>query len=164
MGDLSHYDRDDPTFVRDLLQSEQHVDIVARWLYGSGYNPVVPPISVRDDPNNMRAFADGGDIFVGQSRIECKQRGLRFTCARDFPYRTIIVDVAHAWDNANPKPHLYVLTDVPIVHCVVVRSKTSTRWIRTQKRDWQKRRDRCFYECPIVHCEFYAMHHETIKL
>ena len=158
------YDRDDPTFVQDLLRSDVHVDLIARWLFGSGYDPVVPPLRVRDAPENMRQYADAGDIFVGNHRIECKQRGLRFTGLSDFPYPTIIVDAAHCWDNADTKPFCYMLTDKKIESCVVVRASTYPFWCKTNKYDAAKHRHRAFYECPIGRCEIYHMGDETIRL
>jgi hypothetical protein len=154
MSDLSSYERDDPDFVRDLMASNPHVEKVAAWLRSKGHEAVVRPIQVRDKVENMSKFADDGDIYIGDRRVEVKRRGLRFTCADDFPYPTVIVDVAHAWDRADPKPEAYILTNEAATHCMIIRDQTSMHWRRVTKMDRFKKRERTFLECPIEHALF----------
>jgi len=154
MTDLSHYDRDDPGFVGDLRASQKHVQIIAEWLRAKGLTVDILPTRIRPDVHQMSDYADDGDILVSKDggqkyRVEVKQRKLRFTSIDDFPYSSIIVDVAHTWDRADPKPAAYILTNIDITAAIVIKAKTSDQWVRTQKWDRFKKRNRTFLECPV---------------
>ena len=160
--DLSQYDRDDPNFVRDLQASQKHVQIVAAWLISKGLTVDVLPIKIRPDVNQMNEYADDGDILVSKyngkkHRVEVKQRKLKFTSIHDFPYPSIIIDVAHTWDRADPKPAAYILTNIDTTVAIVIKSKTSNKWIRKQKWDRFKKRNRIFLECPVSFGEFHRI-------
>jgi len=161
MENLKQYEIDDPNFVDDLKKSDSHVAKVVKWLQGKGITARKQPIKIRDKVENMSAFSDDGDIFIdwqgGEERVEAKQRHINFTSENDFPYGTIIVDAAHNWDNANPKPRFYILTNDAVTHCCVVKGSTYDNWIRVKKWDRFKKRDRWFLECPVGCAKFYSM-------
>ena len=146
----------DPTFEQDLQDSNDHVWRVAQWLQGRGMPSAVNPVWVRPSVDQRVEFADGGDITMLQ-RVEVKHRFIDFTSAEDFPYKTIIVDVSHTWDNARPKAYMYVLTNKEITHCCIVKSSTRKYWEKLRKFDSRVNREREFYECPIEYCRFMAM-------
>jgi hypothetical protein len=143
------YDRLDPTFERDLEESKLAVSVAAKWLSSKGYPVVVRPTFVRPDASKMSDFSDDGDIEIIQ-RVEVKRRqSLTFSSKEDFPYQTLIVDVAHAYDNARPKPYMYMIFNKEMTDCLLVECRTFHKWIKTTKYDRHRNRDRTFYECPI---------------
>jgi len=161
MVSLKSYEENDPDFVEDLKRSDKHVDKVVAWLKAKGIHAVKRPLRIREKIEEMSKFSDKGDIEAvvngSLQRIEAKQRFIKFTSKEDFPYDTIIVDVAHAWEKANPKPMAYILTNRSCTVCLVVSTKTSDRWIKKKRWDSKKRRMRVFYECPIELTKFHRM-------
>ena len=156
---LKQYDIDDPTFKADLKESIPYVWLAAHWFHAKGYDVTVPAVKVRDKVENMRAFRDGGDLYLnGKHRIEIKRRpDINFTSKKNFPYRTIIVDVAHCWDEADPKPEAYLIFNKSASHAFVVRGKTCEYWKKLEKWDTKKKRNRWFYECSLEHVEIRDM-------
>lgn len=77
--------------------------------------------------------------------------------AEDYPYPTVIVDAAHCWDKADPKPLAYLILDCSLTCCAVVAGGTSGRWRRTRRLDRQKGRDRDFYEADLALAQFAAL-------
>jgi hypothetical protein len=152
-----NYDEQDPTFVADLLESADYVWIVAKWMSQLGYDVRIPATKIRPSATEMAKYADNGDLFItkngAEKRIEVKRRpDLHFQEPKDFPYPTIIVDAAHCFDNAVPKPDTYVILNSKATHAITI-SVASTRnlWQLTQKYDRFKKRNRLFYECPMLH-------------
>ena len=150
---LSSYEVNDPTFINDLKLSDTHVSKVKVWLETFGYYVVKPDIRVRDKVENMSEFSDEGDLFIVEGdtrhRIEVKRRLINFSNIHPFPYKTIIVDVAHCWERADPKPLMYILTNKDDTWCYVVTKNTANEWIKTSRWDTKKKRNRNFFECPI---------------
>lgn len=166
MTDLNHYEKYDSSFVQDLKDSDKHVDIVAKWLQEKlikhNLKVIKKRIKIRKKIEDMSKFSDDGDLEIHHpdgriERIEVKRRFINFTNKYDFPYPTIFVDVAHTWERANPKPSGYILTNSKCTVCAIVRSRTSKRWIKTNKYDNKKKRYRKFYECPKEYIEFVSM-------
>lgn len=162
MGNLDRYERDDPTFAADLKSSDAAVIRVALWLRRCYSNHVhLPPLRVRPTVEEMAEYGDGGDLFISKDgvswkRIEVAVRALAFTSAKDFPYRSIIVDAAHRWDRADPKPYAYIRLNKAVTHAAIISAATAEHWKRTTRRDAGKQRDRTFLECPIEHVQFVA--------
>lgn len=153
------YDEEDPTFVDDLLESAQYVNIVADWLRGLGHDVRVNPVRVRPSPNKMSNYADDGDILLDDKyRIEVKRRpDIHFSSVSDFPYNTIIVDAAHCWDRARAKPSAYFILNSDATTAILVRGNTRKSWLKVKRYDRQKHRWRWFYECPLGLCEERAI-------
>lgn len=161
MYDLAHYEQNDATFIDDLKESQQYVWRAAQWLSTLGYNVTVRPVQIRPHVGQMSEYADSGDLEIIQ-RVEVKRRpSLRFTCREDYPYPTAIVDVAHTWDNARPKPYAYIVFNGDASACLVIKGATSRHWVKTVKHDRAKSRERTFYECPVEYCQFYQMQGES---
>jgi hypothetical protein len=149
-------DDSDPTFVSDLRDSQAAVWRVARWLSGRGNNVTVRPVRVRPTTADIQDYGDSGDLEIIQ-RLEVKQRALAFTSAADYPFSTVIVDVAHTWDRAQPKPVAYVILNNAGTVAAVVHARTFPRWRKVTKHDQAKGRDRTFYECPLSCVKFLAI-------
>lgn len=147
------YDAIDPGFPEDLRASNESVWAAARILQEKGHMVAIPPQVCRDKSENMAEFGDSGDLMLIQ-RVEVKHRQLEFTCAEDFPYSTIIVDVAHAWDRADPKPVFYMIFNASKTHLAIVRKESSAHWERVTKHDSKRHRERTFYECPVRFARF----------
>jgi hypothetical protein len=144
-------ERDDPGFVKDLKESETTVWIVARFFQQRGENVTVRGRRIRDDAKDRHEFADRGDLEIQGRRVEVKRRGIPFTGPSDFPFPSIIVDVAHTWDNADPKPALYMIVNQAGTVAARVNGSTHPTWTTKSRYDGRLSRERLFYECPIDH-------------
>jgi len=146
------YQKNDPTFVKDLKESHQHVQKVAGWLQEHGLDAQVQELKIRGEVQEMRKFADNGDIYIGEHRIEVKQRRVKFTGPDDFPYPTVFVDVAHTWKRALREgcvPFAYIITNKDSTSALVVFGDTHEEWQLIEKWDRAKKRKRKFLEAPI---------------
>jgi hypothetical protein len=152
----SRLDVDDPTFAEDLLYSHGVVLLVARFLGARGHSVHIPGLRIRPDVSHLSDYADGGDLFVCQ-RVEVKQRRFDFSGRGNYPYQTVTVDVAHAWDRANPKPAAYYIVNHDGTHAAIVRASTASKWVKVSKTDRQKNRVRQFYECPLELVSFVEL-------
>lgn len=150
---MNNLDVTDPTFVSDLKASNNAVWVVARWLQQGGEHVVVRAQYVRDSCENRMAYSDQGDIEV-LAKFEVKHRQIEFTDAADYPYPTVIVDVMHSWDNAQPKPYYYIITNKAMTHAAIVDCRTSHLWSKERLKDTHAGRERDFYMCPKEHCEW----------
>lgn len=161
MTRLENIEKNDPHFVKDLKKSDLHVKKVIKWLKEKGFDAKRKPHGVREKIEDMSKFSDDGDIEVTvdgkKERFEAKQRFLKFSSKKTFPYKTLIVDTAHTWDRANPKPKAYVITNDICSCCFVVKTETFKYWIKKRRWDSKKKRMRTFYECPIEHAKFHKM-------
>ena len=156
MAGLADYEKNDPGFVQDLIDSQESVLLAAKWLLNRGFRVTVNPTKIRPSVDKMSEYSDGGDLEISE-RVEVKARSISFTCKEDFPFPTIIVDVAHAWDKASPKPALYLLFNKDKTHIAIVKRSTSSKWVKSEKADKLKGRSRSFYECPISLVEFCSV-------
>lgn len=149
MVSLSNYDATDPTFVDDLAKSQESVSVVSKWLVSLGYPVVVRPTFVRPSAEDAMDFSDCGDLEIIQ-RVEVKRRHIAFTSKDDFPYKTVFVDVCHAFDKAHPKPFAYVILNEQMTYAFIVDVKSTKKlWSRVATMDTGKHRERTFYQCPI---------------
>ena len=152
---FDHYEKYDPNFGNDLENSTKYVWVAAKLLSNMGYNVTVKCTKLRPSVEEMAEYSDDGDLEINQ-RVEVKHRPkLTFTCQDDFPYETVIVDVAHTWDSAKPKPMGYFIFNADASAYLVVKGDTSKDWIKVKKYDKAKNREREFYECHKSLCKFY---------
>ena len=151
----SRLDSIDPTFTQDFSESHSAVLVVAQWLATKGYDVTVPAPRVRPSATHRRKYADHGDLMV-HKRLEVKHRkNLSFTCMNDYPYPTILVDVCHSWDNANPKAEAYVILDVDMSHAAIVLGTTAGQWQREEL--YSRNRMRMHYVCDKSLCTFVTI-------
>jgi hypothetical protein len=150
----------DPTFVDDLEASQEAVWHVARWLSNTFKQQVsVRPVHIRPDDqlDERMKYSDEGDLQIIK-RVEVKERkGITFTSLKDFPFKEVIVDVIHSYDNAVIKPYMYVILSADHKYCLVVPSSTRSSWRGEMIMDEHAGRKRGFYLCPINLCTCYAM-------
>jgi hypothetical protein len=154
---FSKYEKEDPNFISDLRESKKSVEVVADWLRSLGKKVNIFEVKERPSVEKMAEYADDGDLEIvdelnGSKRIEVKHRkSLKFSGLKDFPYKTIIVDVCHTFDNADPKPYAYVILNDTMTTALIVTTSSSEYWKKVSKRDRFKNRIRYFYECPVEH-------------
>lgn len=155
--DIKHYEEHDPEFVKDLTESQHYVWRAAQWLSGMGYNVTVRPVKIRPDAKQMGEYGDDGDLEIIQ-RVEVKRRqNMEFTSKETYPFSTVIVDVAHTWDKANPKPYAYIIFNKWATACLIVKGSTFAHWKKVAKHDALRNRERSFYECPKDYCQFFTL-------
>lgn len=158
--DPSHYAENDPTFLQDLERSKEAVERTAVWLRSFGYTVNVQPVRVRPDESQMAAYSDNGDLAVVH-RVEVKRLSTAFTSAEDFPYPFVIVDTAHAWDKARPKPLTYFIWNTAMTSVIIIDSHTRPQWQEKELLDAGKKRMRRFYLCPKALARFVKVRHES---
>ena len=151
----------DPTFTEDLALSQEAVWLAARILNKLGIPAVPTPLRVRPTPEERNQYADSGDITIVQN-VETKQRfSVSFTCAEDYrgkngtKYDTVMVDVAHHFDQAHPKPWGYMIFNEDMSAWAWVPGSTHRKWIK--KTLPMRGRQRTCYFCPIGLCKFYRV-------
>lgn len=143
----------DPTFVADLKESDRVVDLLRADLEAQGFPVRKPELRIRSESDarsgRIRQWADDGDLFVGDHRIEVKQRvRMEFgEDGKDYPYPTVFVDVCHAFDRADPKPFAYVFFDAKCENRFVLFPGDGD-FVRVTKWDRFRKRERNFYEAP----------------
>lgn len=154
MNNLQKFEVDDASFVSDLKSSQRTVWRAAQHLNEKGHNVTIRPLKIRPCVEEMNSYSDMGDIEIIQ-RVEVKKRNdIDFKSVSDFPYPSIIVDVAHTWDNAFPKPIAYMIFNASETGYILVKKNTFNSWKKIEKFDRFKKRKRTFYECPLSLCEF----------
>jgi len=126
---------DHQRFKKHLEDSKDGVWQVARWLTELGYPTQVNPTTVTPSYEERLNFVDGGDIYISQ-RIEVKALSASFTCADDWVFGDkFIVCAKHSFDNAKPKPFMYVYLNKERTHVAIVKSDTRSQWYVEQRKD-----------------------------
>lgn len=142
-------DKTDPTFVDDLRRSQRWPVVIAHWFQKRGFDVIIRGQRIRPSADERFAFADGGDLHVLQ-RIEVKHRpDIDFDSVESFPYDEIIVDVAHSWDKARPKPFAYFIVNASGTGAFIVYGRFEREWRRGRCFDNHAGREREFLYCPM---------------
>ena len=152
---------DDYRFKKNLMNSQEAVWDVARWLQSRGNAVTVNPTFVAPDHSQWKDYADNGDLFITQ-RIEVKHRGVDFTCADDWPYSDFMVCAKHAWDRALQKPYAFIYLNKSKTHVAIVKGETHKTWTHEKRTD--SRYDRMtqeFYFCDVSHVAFMPFQIKT---
>lgn len=156
-------EKNDPHFVADLQNSREALWRAARWLGDhGGFEVIVPALKIRPSADAASQFSDDGDLFIcgkgrDRERIEVKRRGFAFTGCGDYPFSSVIVDAAHIWDKADPKPFAYLILNQPMTVCAVVKGETFHQWKAVRRMDRYKNREREFYEAPLSCVSFHRL-------
>jgi hypothetical protein len=149
---------DTQRFKNHLEDSKEGVWQVARWLTDLGYPTQVNPTFVSPSYEERLNFLDGGDIYISQ-RIEVKALSASFTCKEDWQFRDkFIVCAKHSFDNAKPKPFMYIYLNKDKTHIAIVKSDSRKHWFVETKKD--KRYDdvtQDFYLCPLEYIKFVRL-------
>ena len=146
-------------FAQDIIKSQAPTYTLANWWDSRGVAVYLPhfgevptnPLS-KPDPNRI---PDGGkDLLIGRNRqrVEVKhRRDMTFTTVEQFPFPTVIVDVAHKINNDGPAS-LYCFVNGPMTHCLFLRtSRTQQFWTQGRQMDHRIGRERPYYYCSTRH-------------
>ncbi len=144
----------DAAFLNRLRESQQFTTLAAHILSGMGYPVTIRPVFERPDVMKRAEYADNGDLEIIQT-VEVKHRQeLDFTCREDYPYPTIIVDMASSYDKKRPKPLMYIIFNSQATHYALVMCRTVRQWRRVRRRSGLNGVTSDYYECPINLVEF----------
>ena len=148
------YDKEDPTFKKDIELSKVAVDKAARFLSNNGFQVLIEPTFIRDDIKNASKYSDGGDLKV-MMPVEIKHRPkLIFSKEKGFSYKTIIIDACHIFDKHKIKPIYYIIYNSDYTSMIFINVRdTFEDWINVEKYDRYKNRKRKFYEVDISKCQ-----------
>jgi hypothetical protein len=139
-------------FLRDLGASYGPVFDVACWLKGLGYDPLITPPQTRLR-ENYKQF-DQGDIVISQ-RIEVKCRDLDFTCAEDYRFPTVFVDVKeNLADEYLRMVWAYVIVNKQQTHAALLRTSDRDKWIEFRGHDNRANLPRTWLTCPKEYAWF----------
>lgn len=154
-GDLSNYERDDPTFSHDLRESHSTSLLVAQWLQMRGHDVIVYGHHERPSVEQMAEYNDGGADIAILHKMDVKRRpSMHFTCLSDFDKPTIFVTGVHTYDRARVKPWAYINVNAQGTHAAIVMGSTAKFWTKGEVYDKKKKRVRHNYECPKEHLQF----------
>ncbi len=146
----------DPDFIKDLLNSDRATWIVAQNLRLNGYTISLPPINIRPNTTLIKQYGDSGDLLVGSNVIEVKQRpDIDFNNLQEFPYKTIIIDVKHHYDNLKTPPLYYVICNSNLTGAIIVSNKTRNKWTESTRWDNKRKRSRTFYLVELDYCNYW---------
>jgi len=149
-----HLDLSDPTFIEDLKRSKFAVEVAGAYWQAKGYRVEIPETRIRPDPSVRMDYSDNGDLIV-RAVAEVKRRGFNFKSIEDFRYPSIIVDVCHKFDDAHPKPFVYMILSSDMTGMIVVPvAATMEYWTKKVRKDNHAGRERSFYECPLSVCRY----------
>jgi hypothetical protein len=148
------YDKEDPTFKKDIELSKVAVDKAARFLSNNGFQVLIEPTFIRDSIKNASEYSDGGDLKV-MMPVEIKHRPkLNFSKEKGFSYKTIIIDACHIFDKHKIKPIYYIIYNSDYTSMIFINVRdTFEDWINVEKYDRYKNRNRKFYEVDISKCQ-----------
>jgi len=144
----------DEEFIKDLNRSRYAVNKFAALQQQKGIQIWLPPEQTRPDSSQRMDYADNGDLMV-QMRIEHKAISLNFTCRKDFPKDSIIVDEKYKYDSKSHMPLLmYVLESSNKTHAAVVYSVTRDKWETRDIFDKRQNRNCTMYMCSKRYVRF----------
>lgn len=144
----------DAAFLNRLRDSKQYATLAAHILSGMGYPVTIRPVFERPDVRQRADYADHGDLEIIQV-VEVKHRQeLHFTSREDYPFKTIIVDMASSYDAKRPKPVMYMIFNSEATHYALVMCRTFKQWRKRSKLNSLNNVTSDYYECPINLVEF----------
>lgn len=151
----------DAQFIAALSASDQCVSAVAAWLARHKRDVLVRPLIIRPSFDSRMEYLDEGDIEI-RMRVEVKHRDMDFTCAADFPYRTVIVGEKHKVERI-PLGRWwgYVHVNRAMTHACIIFPHTAKYWITTTKYDRKDRGTLTFLECPTERTWFVKIGEES---
>ena len=126
---------DDRKFAKHLIESQDAVWQVARWLQSKGNAVTVNPTFITPSHDQWEDYADSGDLLITQ-RIEVKRLSASFTCKEDWPFKDkFIVCAKHAWDRALQKPYAFIYLNKEQTHIAVLKGDTHKSWTHSKRTD-----------------------------
>lgn len=121
-------------FLKHLEESREAVSFVADWLRGFGLEVKPGESSVAKEAKDWKDHVDSGDLFVKQ-RVEVKKLSRCFT-TRHWPFGCkFMVCAKHSYDNAVPKPHMYVIVSDDYGCIAIAKSSEQSSWFVEKRKD-----------------------------
>jgi hypothetical protein len=128
-------DRDHSRFVDHLNQSRHGVWLVADWLNRRGMDVTVTANSVSKGYEDRMDHVDSGDLYINQ-RVEVKSLSAEFTGKDNWPFgKELIVCAKHSYDNATPKPYMYMLLSKDKTHAIIIMGRNHKKWTVKKYKD-----------------------------
>lgn len=128
-------DRDHSRFVDHLNQSRHGVWLVADWLNRKGMDVTITANSVSKGYEDRMDHVDSGDLYINQ-RVEVKSLSAEFTCKDNWPFgKELIVCAKHSYDNATPKPYMYMLLSKDKTHAIIIMGRNHKKWTVKKYKD-----------------------------
>jgi len=143
----------DTQFLTDLESSRSNVWRFASIQKAAGVDIVINPATTRPDATVRSDHADDGDMEL-RVRVEHKVRNIDFTCAGDFPYKTLIVAEVYSIERQKAKPFVYVIESKCGQYAAVVHSRSMHKWTKVRRWDAAQGRECEFYEAPLESVRF----------
>lgn len=137
-------------FLNHLDQSQVGVWLIANWLSNRGNSVTINPTTKAKTHDEWKDNVDSGDIYISQ-RVEVKSLSASFTSANDWPFGgKFIVCAKHSYDNAKPKPYMYVYLNKEKTHVAIVSNGSYRKWYVESRVD-SRYNDvvQEFYFCPL---------------
>ena len=153
---------DNRRFVQHLNASQQAVWEIAQWLSAKGKVVTIPPTKVTPSYEERMNFVDEGDIYMSDKlgdegqRVEVKHLGTQFTGAEDWKFGDhFMVCARHSYDNAVPKPYLYIYLSKEKTHIATLKGDTHAQWtVKTYKDKRYQDMTQEFYIAPTSILKF----------
>lgn len=132
---MSSKERDHARFVKHLNESKEGVWLVANWLNTKGFDVTVTANGVSKGYEDRMDFVDSGDLYINQ-RVEVKSLSAEFTSKDNWPFgKELIVCAKHSYDNAIPKPYMYVLLSKDKTHAIFIMGRDHSKWTVKKYKD-----------------------------
>ena len=146
---------DNRRFVKHLIASQQAVWEMAQWLSSLGKVVTIPPTYITPSYEARMNYVDEGDIYMSdergqeEKRVEVKHLGTQFTGADDWKFgENFMVCARHSFDNADPKPYLYIYLSKDKSHIATLKGDTHAEWfVKTYKDKRYEDMTQEFYIC-----------------
>lgn len=151
-------DRDHERFVKHLQESKAGVWQIANWLNDKGFDVTVTASGVSKGYEDRMDFVDSGDLYINQ-RVEVKSLSAEFTCKEDWPFgKELIVCAKHSYDNAIPKPYMYVLLSKAKTHAILIMGRNHKLWtVKKYKDKRYENMEQDFYISSVDHVNFVKL-------
>jgi hypothetical protein len=154
-------DKTDPTFVKDLLESDLYKNLVALWLSHEGWNVTIFATKVRPTSQERFDYSDEGDLEIwkpghNKIRVEVKHNEFMFTKADDCPFESCIVETAYKMNKIMEAGQRFVVIrlNLNLTHCIVIRQITFKHWTTKTWENQKSHRDNTCYMIPKDKCEY----------
>lgn len=132
---MSEKERDHSRFVDHLNQSRHGVWLVADWLNRKGMDVTITANSVSKGYEDRMDHVDSGDLYINQ-RVEVKSLSAEFTGKDNWPFgKELIVCAKHSYDNATPKPYMYMLLSKDKTHAIIIMGRNHKKWTVKKYKD-----------------------------
>jgi hypothetical protein len=126
-------------FHKHLDESQASVQFAKKYLESQGYEVRGKPAKTTPSYEDRMKYVDNGDLEYYKEgewkRVEVKHTSRAFTNAEDWPFKNMFVCAIHAWDNADPKPDIYIQFDNDMSHVAEIPGSTSTEWFKMSFKD-----------------------------